>query len=328
MNKMLVADTFAEVYKEVVCKVLKDGKQIKARNLEAHELLQQTVCIKKPNMNLVYIEGRKFSLLHAIVESMLLVVKENRVASYTVFNKRMAEFSDDGNTLYGAYGYRIADSIWYCIDKLKKDKYTRQAVLTIHKANDVKNESKDIPCTISLQFTIRNEKLNMHVYMRSNDVVLGMPYDVFVFTNLQMLVANELGIKLGKYYHTVTSLHAYDSDVEMLKKIAASECKPVGHKNKNTLSDYQSMALVLFKYANYQNLTWQYVEEMRYYDNDKTYSLPVLMGLNGNFTNEDKEDANEFFECGVKKLKSKKKYAWLRNFTKRWWNDDYRPAQT
>jgi thymidylate synthase len=49
--------------------------------------------------------------------------------------------------------------------------------------------------------------------MRSNDVFLGLPYDVFNFTMLQELMAVELGIELGSYIHFAASLHLYETDV-------------------------------------------------------------------------------------------------------------------
>ena len=70
-------------------------------------------------------------------------------------------------------------------------------------------ESKDINCTVCLQFFIRNNKLHMTTYMRSNDLWMGFPYDVFQFTNMQVLMSMELGVELGTYTHISGSLHLY-----------------------------------------------------------------------------------------------------------------------
>ena len=48
--------------------------------------------------------------------------------------------------------------------------------------------------------------------MRSNDVWLGLPYDVFCFTSIQCLISEEIGIPLGWYQHQVGSLHVYDAN--------------------------------------------------------------------------------------------------------------------
>jgi thymidylate synthase len=59
---------------------------------------------------------------------------------------------------------------------------------------------------------IRHDKLEMVTNMRSNDAFLGLPHDIFSFTMLQEIVARALSVELGKYKHTVGSLHIYDDD--------------------------------------------------------------------------------------------------------------------
>jgi thymidylate synthase len=76
------------------------------------------------------------------------------------------------------------------------------------------------------QFRIRNNKLNMSVYMRSNDVWLGSAYDFFQFTRVQIAMASVLGIEPGTYGHHVGSLHIYENNYEAvgnLKKIDHAE---------------------------------------------------------------------------------------------------------
>jgi thymidylate synthase len=75
--------------------------------------------------------------------------------------------------------------------------------------DEIYPESKDIPCTVMLHFMIRNFKLNLTVYMRSNDAWLGLPYDLFNFTQIQCQVAVKLGYPPGNYYHIAGSMHVY-----------------------------------------------------------------------------------------------------------------------
>ncbi len=56
---------------------------------------------------------------------------------------------------------------------------------------------KEIPCTTTLQFFVRNERLDMVTTMRSNDAYLGLPHDVFCFTMLQEIIARSLGLDIG-----------------------------------------------------------------------------------------------------------------------------------
>jgi thymidylate synthase len=54
--------------------------------------------------------------------------------------------------------------------------------------------------------------------MRSNDVWLGMPYDVFCFTGIQMLMAGTIGCQLGTYTHNVGSMHLYDKNAKAVEE--------------------------------------------------------------------------------------------------------------
>jgi hypothetical protein len=100
------------------------------------------------------------------------------------------------------------------IETLQTSPETRQAVLSIWHPMDAyevaKARRKDIPCTLSLQFLVREGRLNLIVTMRSNDIWLGLPYDIFCWTTLQAFIAEELGLGMGWYQHQAGSLHLYE----------------------------------------------------------------------------------------------------------------------
>ena len=238
---MITGRTFAEVYDKLLLNLLEEGKKVSPRGMLTKELMQETFCIEDPNSSLIYIPGRNFSLVHAIHESFLIFCDDNHVKVAGYFNKNIEQFSDDGETLYGSYGHRIATKMQGVLDKLKEDHDTRQALLTIHRVDDSIVKTKDPPCTITLQFTIRDEKLNMHVYMRSNDIVWCTPYDVFVFTTIQKVFANTLGIPVGKYYHTATSLHMYERDFEKCREYIG-HCEPIEYKIESKFGSWSNCA--------------------------------------------------------------------------------------
>jgi hypothetical protein len=72
----------------------------------------------------------------------------------------------------------------------------------------------DIPCTLSVQFLVRAGRLHAVTQMRSNDIWLGTPYDIFAITSLQRLIADELSLSYGEYVHNVGSMHLYSRDRE------------------------------------------------------------------------------------------------------------------
>ena len=231
---MILENGIADFYKEYL-KLLKEAPEVECRGFKTRELTNVHFSIPDPTDRLVHLPCRKFNLPFAITEAYLLAIKTNYAIYATAFNKNMMQFAERDTTMfthsehpeqrdffYGAYGYRIAESIPEIIEKLRKDPTTRQAVLTIHRIQDSFSSAKDVPCTIALQFLIRNNRLELYVYMRSNDAIWGTPYDVFMFTILQEIVANTLRISMGSYYHNVTSLHIYEKHYKMADEILES----------------------------------------------------------------------------------------------------------
>lgn len=217
-------NSLAEVYYQL-SKIIDDSKYVidsSPRGKRTKEIIAPTIKINNPRNRIAYHKDRKFSAKYALVESLMLFDDSNELKYFKHYNKNMEKFSDDGCTLFGSYGYRIAEHIPKLIDKLKNDNDTRQAVLPILKVSDSFRSTRDIPCTISLQLLIREGKLNMIVNMRSNDIFLGMPYDIFMFTMLQEVIANELNLELGWYIHRPGSLHLYEENFEIFNNVANS----------------------------------------------------------------------------------------------------------
>lgn len=90
---------------------------------------------------------------------------------------------------------------------------SRRAVIQLFDGSDILESERDVPCTCTLQFMVRDNKLNLICYMRSNDAFLGFPHDVFCFTMLQEMMAAILFLDLGTYRHIVGSLHLYEEHI-------------------------------------------------------------------------------------------------------------------
>ena len=128
----------------------------------------------------------------------------------------------DGAYIHGGYGPRLFR--WRNLNQfatvrklLHRNPDSRRAVIQLFDAHDLLGNFNDVPCTCTLQFLLRGDRLNMVTHMRSNDVYLGLPHDIFCFTMLQEILARTLCVELGWYAHFVGSLHLYDinrSEVE------------------------------------------------------------------------------------------------------------------
>lgn len=185
------------------------------------EITDAVFCVEDPTRNTVTNPIRKMPMRYAVGELAWYLSGSNKVKDISRFAKKWAEISDDGETNNSAYGWRIFDKFgfnqWeYVKELLRKDPSSRQAVIHIKDASN--KPTKDVPCTVYLQFFIRDGKLNLSTHMRSNDIWMGVPYDMFSFCFLQMLMAMELGVEIGHYTHYAGSLHMYSRDYEAAKK--------------------------------------------------------------------------------------------------------------
>lgn len=207
--------------------LLSQGTSYPSRNGQMLELPQQTFFVDMNNC-VLDIPERKMSHGFMVAEALWMNEGRDDLESLVKYNKRMAEFSDDGVTLKGAYGPMIMQQMYYVVHTLLKDPDTRQATMSIWRPNPT--ASKDIPCTVAMSFMLREGKLNMHVYMRSSDAWLGIPYDVFSFSMVCAQVCarynlaralNANAIMPGRLYITMASSHLYDEHIEKAKAIIA-----------------------------------------------------------------------------------------------------------
>lgn len=179
------------------------------------EYLDAVMVVEDPTRNIVTSPIRKMPMRYAVGELAWYLSGSNRVDDIAQFAKKWADISDDGLTNNSAYGYRIQHMFgfdqWKFVKQLiEKDPNTRQAVIHIKDASN--KSTKDTPCTVYLQFFLRDNKLHLSVHMRSNDIWMGVPYDMFSFCFLQIKMAMELGVEIGTYTHYAGSLHMYQRD--------------------------------------------------------------------------------------------------------------------
>lgn len=188
------------------------------------EVINATTVIKDPTRCVMKNKIRNMPMRYAVGELLWYVSANPKLKPIRMFTSAWDRMSDDGEHVNSNYGYCIKskfgfDQYSFVKQLLKEDKNTRQAVIHIKEPRNLINyPTKDVNCTIALQFFIRDCKLYETAYMRSNDLWMGFPYDVFQFTALQVLLAMELGVDLGTYTHVAGSLHLYERDFEKGKK--------------------------------------------------------------------------------------------------------------
>lgn len=213
----MVVKDFNITWLEVLEKTLTRGVSRSPRGLLTKEVMNRTITVNMRRPVLT-VELRALSYTFMLAEAHWILSGDNRVSTIAPYNKNIAKFSDDGIVFAGAYGPRIEEQLTYVVNCLLSDRDTRQAAITIWKGSP--GVSKDVPCTMSIVFQIRDNKLHCSVFMRSSDIWLGLPYDVFNFSMLSHLVCcliNERTtetIEPGLLSLTAASSHIYKANFE------------------------------------------------------------------------------------------------------------------
>ncbi|GLZ56977.1 MULTISPECIES: thymidylate synthase [Micromonospora] len=159
----------------------------------------------------------------AIAEVIWIIQGRDDAAFLTHWNSRLPSFVGDDAHLHGAYGRRLRSHLGFDqLDRvyraLAARPDTRQAVLQIWDAPvdfpgpDGSPAAEDIPCNVVAMLKVVGGRLNWSQIMRSNDAVLGLPYNLVQWTTLQEIVAGWLGVDVGEYNHYSDSLHVYEHD--------------------------------------------------------------------------------------------------------------------
>lgn len=209
--------------------VMKNGLSVKVRGRNITEILHRTQVIdmKQP---IVSITSRKLGYAFLCAEAAWILSGRNDVQSIAPYSKAISSFSDDGKFFRGAYGPQIIQQLPYIIESLNNDLYTRQAVISIWKPSPM--PSKDIPCTVAVQFMVRGGLLHTFVDMRSSDCWLGVPYDWFNFSMLTkylLLMLKEINPEvfstcdLGFLHFKANSQHIYEDDIPKVIDVMESK---------------------------------------------------------------------------------------------------------
>lgn len=209
-------------------KLFSEGELITTRELKTLEVCNINISLSNPRKRKTFNTKRNWKQPLAIGEFAWHVSGSNNVDFITYYAKQWKNFSSDGKIISNScYGHKIFQkdknglSQWEkLIILLKNDKHSRRAVLDIYESDNGNDYfAKDIACVTTAQFLIRNNKLDAIITMRSNDLIWGLPYDIYLFTMLQELLSIELNIELGEYFHNVGSMHIYERHFKLANEM-------------------------------------------------------------------------------------------------------------
>ena len=203
---------------------------------QTKELLHVHLDIAKPWRKENLTIGRKASLPAQIAETMWVLAGRSDIAFLSHYLPRAADFSDDGKVWRGGYGPRLrrwgyedkngtweVDQLNFVIRLLREQPDTRRAIMQIYDPAVDAAPGKDVPCNDWLHFIRRDGRLDLHVAVRSNDVLWGLSgVNAFEWGALLEIVAAMVGAECGHLHFSTTSLHLYDRHFDRARALAGA----------------------------------------------------------------------------------------------------------
>lgn len=163
------------------------------------------------------------SLLH---EVLWYLSGENHIRNLRQHTKIWDAWADENGVLETAYGYywrhfpsaqknkygewkvREVDQIQYVIDEIKRNPTSRRLVVSAWEPGNA-TTSKLPPCHYSFVFNVNDGRLNCHLTQRSGDIALGIPFNLAAYSLLTQVIAQQVGLELGHFGHTIVDAHIY-----------------------------------------------------------------------------------------------------------------------
>lgn len=217
-----------------------NGNWVKSRIEDSMETIGWCQTLDTCNYTFLMNRRRQLSMIYAMAELIWYLSGQRTIEMIAAYAPQYVKFANKG-IAWGAYGWRWqndptflsalgheGNQLQAVIDLLRAKSTDRRAVVTMWNAGDLavalNTPMNDMPCTLSWQFIRRGDRLHMVCTIRSEDLWLGMPYDIFVNTCIQRLIANSLGIEPGSYTHQVGSLHVYESSLRKVHEALDAKC--------------------------------------------------------------------------------------------------------
>lgn len=232
----------SKLYDKALRFVLREGTKVSPRGRLTYECSNVVMNCKTPTVQLPWTkdESRNRTMIEYASRELDLYNRGELTAE--AWGNEASKFwlqlaNPDGtiNSNYGALTMKEASArgSWIGTDpvtqwswakrSLEDDPHTRQAVMHFNQPKHQWQGNKDFPCTLTGTFSIREGLLKYTIVMRSQDCVLGWPYDVFYFMWQQFQMAKELGVGVGMFTLIVHSLHIYDVDRDTVIKMIGED---------------------------------------------------------------------------------------------------------
>lgn len=228
-----------------------EGDEIGSRAGRTHELTHIGITLEQPLNREILLSHRKPNLAAQIAETAWVLAGRDDIDWLEHYLPRARDFSDDGKRWRAGYGARLrtwddhgsprtVDQWRWLVKHLQEDRASRRAVMSIWDPAIDTEPGIDIPCNDWLSFLSRNGRLDLHVALRSNDVIWGWSgINQFEWSVLLEVTAGLVGAMPGSLHFSTTSFHIYDHHWAKSAKIreggVAPSAMPSPRFDANTL---------------------------------------------------------------------------------------------
>ena len=220
--------TIQDAFVQKLRKINDYGSIVHSRGTEQKELLFETSEISDITKLDINVHARKFNLNYALIEFLWYVSARRQVNNIGKCAKIWLDIADERGNVESNYGnyyfgsYQTESQFEWIVKELKHDKDSRRASVTIRQPYHNNSNPRDIPCSQSIQYLIRDNRLHCFVSMRSQDLIFGYCNDLVCYSLFQQLIFNELKetypeLKLGRLVNHSASLHIYERHYSMLE---------------------------------------------------------------------------------------------------------------
>ncbi len=228
---------FDEIYQNMIKRIMTEGEDEVNKSKQAGSERATYITRAIPGMHFstdIEKDGfpiltlRKIPIKAPVAEQAWFIMGSRKPEDFLrEYTKIWDAFTNPGDVVTVAYGYRWRkhfgrDQLGLLIDLLKNEPGSRHGVVvTWDPAQDGLSlvKRKNVPCPYTFTVNIIGGRLHLHNIVRSNDAILGVPFDVMGFALLQCLLAQELGVRPGVYSHSISNAHIYDSHFDGAKEL-------------------------------------------------------------------------------------------------------------
>ncbi len=223
MAEFIVGKTANDVWEKAIKLLFAETSTLNGRTGNVYELLHTFISIDDPKQKWISNRIPPMSLGFALAELVWIMNGKDDSKVINFWNPSLKKYAGNHEYYYGAYGKRIRshfgiDQLEMAYQAFQSIPQSRQVVIQIYDTKtdfpieDGKPRDEDIPCNVCSLIKVRDGRLEWSQIMRSNDVLLGLPYNFIQFTGLQEILAGWLEIAVGSYNHYSDSLHLYERD--------------------------------------------------------------------------------------------------------------------